>query len=47
MANYFQIHKNKKTKKLSPFICPKKMQEAYVYFLEEIEKFKIELISKI
>lgn len=38
--NYFQIHKNKKPKKLKPFICPKKMELAYEYLLKEIELWK-------
>lgn len=39
--NYFEVHKNKtKRKKLPVFICPKKMQEAYLYFLEAIENYK-------
>ena len=38
--NYYQAHKNKKPKKLPPFICPKKMREAYLSFLEEIERHK-------
>ena len=38
--NYYQIHKNKKPKKLPTFICPKKMKVAYIEFLKEIELWK-------
>ena len=38
--NYYQAHKNKKPKKLPPFICPKKMREAYEDFLKEVELWK-------
>lgn len=41
--NYRQIHKNKKPKKLKPFICPKKMKEAYESLLKEIELWKSNL----
>lgn len=40
MARYLQIHKNKKPKKLKPFICPKIIERAYIELLKEIERWK-------
>jgi len=38
--NYFQANKNKKPKKIKTFICPKKIELAYIELLKEIEKWK-------